>query len=55
MAPDVDTGWEVLWNSEDVRYGGEMTVAREAEDGWHLPGESATVMKPKQAGQHGND
>ncbi len=47
LAPDADRVWEVLWNSEDLRYGGETTVARESEDGWYLPGESAVVMKPK--------
>jgi maltooligosyltrehalose trehalohydrolase len=47
LAPDTEVGWEVLWNSEDPRYGGDSAVAVEGEDGWHLPGESAVVMKPK--------
>jgi maltooligosyltrehalose trehalohydrolase len=45
LAPDAGKGWEVLWSSEDPRYGGDSAVAEEEEDGWRLPGESAVVMK----------
>jgi maltooligosyltrehalose trehalohydrolase len=47
LAPDEGMGWEVLWNSEAPRYGGDSAVAEEREDGWRLPGESAVVMRPK--------
>jgi maltooligosyltrehalose trehalohydrolase len=50
LAPDAGKGWEVLWSSEDPRYGGDSSPAREAGDGWHLPGESAVVMKPGSGG-----
>jgi maltooligosyltrehalose trehalohydrolase len=46
LALDGGQGWEVLWSSEDPRYGGDSAVAEEREDGWRLPGESAVVMKP---------
>lgn len=47
LAPDEGMGWELLWNSEDVRYGGDAAIAEERLDGWRLPGESAVVMKLK--------
>jgi maltooligosyltrehalose trehalohydrolase len=46
LAPNAGIGWEVLWTSEDMRYGGDSAVAVEGKDGWHLPGESAVVMRP---------
>jgi maltooligosyltrehalose trehalohydrolase len=45
LAPDAGKEWEVLWNSEDIRYGGNAAVAGERPDGWRLPAESAVVMK----------
>lgn len=46
LAPNGEEGWEVLWSSEDPRYGGDSAIAEEREDGWRLPGESAVVMRP---------
>jgi maltooligosyltrehalose trehalohydrolase len=48
LAPEEGMAWEVLWNSEDVRYSGDSAVAEETRDGWRLAGESAVVMKPKE-------
>ncbi|HZV07212.1 MAG TPA: malto-oligosyltrehalose trehalohydrolase [Gemmataceae bacterium] len=45
LAPDEGRVWEVVWSSEDPRYGGDSAAAEEREDGWRLPGESATVMR----------
>jgi len=47
LASEGGKGWEVLWTSEDPRYGGDSAVAEERGDGWRLPGESAVVMKPR--------
>jgi maltooligosyltrehalose trehalohydrolase len=47
LAPDEGMVWEVLWSSEDPRYGGDSVATKEHEDGWHLPGESAVVMWAK--------
>jgi maltooligosyltrehalose trehalohydrolase len=47
LAPDAGKGWEVLWSSEDPRYGGDSAVAEEKKDGWRLPGELAVVLKPR--------
>jgi maltooligosyltrehalose trehalohydrolase len=45
LAPHEGREWEVLWTSEDVRYGGDSAIAVEGEEGWRLPGESAVVLR----------
>jgi maltooligosyltrehalose trehalohydrolase len=45
LAPPPASRWEPLWSSAAVRYGGPGTPAVEAEDGWHIPGEAAIVLK----------
>ncbi len=45
LAPEAGKAWKLLWNSEDPRYGGDSAAAAERADGWHLPGESAVVMR----------
>lgn len=45
LAPPLRHQWVLLWSSEHIRYGGlglEMPVS---ERGWHLPGESAVLLK----------
>jgi maltooligosyltrehalose trehalohydrolase len=46
IAPPAGARWTVQWSSEDPRYGGFGTPPVEGEAGWHLPGESAIVMRP---------
>jgi maltooligosyltrehalose trehalohydrolase len=50
LAPPSGARWEVRWSSEDPRYGGFGTPPVENEEHWHLPGESAVVMRPAEAG-----
>jgi maltooligosyltrehalose trehalohydrolase len=50
LAPPVGVAWEVQWSSEDPRYGGFGTPPVEGEEGWHLPGESALVLRPRRQG-----
>ena len=50
LAPPSSARWEVRWSSEDPRYGGFGTPPVEAEENWHLPGESAVVMRPEREG-----
>jgi maltooligosyltrehalose trehalohydrolase len=47
LAPPQNRRWEMLWSSEDPRYGGSGTPPVESEGRWHLPGEAAVVMKPE--------
>jgi maltooligosyltrehalose trehalohydrolase len=47
LAPPETTVWQVLWSSEDVRYGGGGSPSLERAGVWHLLGESLVVLKPK--------
>jgi maltooligosyltrehalose trehalohydrolase len=54
LAPPEDKLWELLWSSEDPRYGGSGTPPVESEDNWRMPGQAAVVMRPsRKAGLHG--
>jgi maltooligosyltrehalose trehalohydrolase len=44
LAPPPGTRWQVLWSSEDPRYGGSGAVAVENESGWLMIGKSAVVL-----------
>jgi maltooligosyltrehalose trehalohydrolase len=45
LAPVEDRRWEVLWSSEDPRYGGGGTAPLDtADDNWHVPGHAAVVL-----------
>ena len=46
LAPPEGRVWELLWSSEDSRYGGTGVYPPETEDNWHLRGHSALVMRP---------
>lgn len=54
LAPPGDARWELIWSSEEPRYGGNGTPPPEAEDIWRMPGRSALVLaaipqgKPRQ-------
>jgi maltooligosyltrehalose trehalohydrolase len=45
LAPPTPEGWTMLWGSEDVAYGGTGLPDVEREDGWHLPGHAAVVLR----------
>jgi maltooligosyltrehalose trehalohydrolase len=47
LAPPAGLRWEVLWSSEEPRYGGSGAPPPEDEEGcWRLPGQAAVVMRP---------
>jgi maltooligosyltrehalose trehalohydrolase len=46
LAPPDGARWKIQWSSEDPRYGGLGTPSIESDAGWHLPNESAIVMRP---------
>jgi maltooligosyltrehalose trehalohydrolase len=46
LAPPEGRRWEVLWSSEDPRYGGYGTAALETEESWRLPGHAAVLLRP---------
>lgn len=44
LAPPQDSRWQILWSSEDPRYGGSGDLPLDAEDHWCLPAESAALL-----------
>lgn len=47
LAPPEGMLWEILWSSEDLRYGGGGTAPLDTEENWRIPGEAAVVLAPK--------
>jgi maltooligosyltrehalose trehalohydrolase len=46
LAPPNERQWEVLWSSEDPRYGGIGTPPLETVANWLIPGHAAVVLQP---------
>jgi maltooligosyltrehalose trehalohydrolase len=49
LAPPEGAQWEILWSSEDPRYGGHDTPAPDTQDNWRIPGQAAVVLMPRPA------
>jgi maltooligosyltrehalose trehalohydrolase len=48
LAPPEGKEWTLLWSSESPAYGTGGTAPVETAAGWHLPGEAAVVLRPKE-------
>jgi maltooligosyltrehalose trehalohydrolase len=46
LAPPEGKAWEVLWSSEDPRYGGCGTPPLDTKENWRIPGEAAVALQP---------
>ncbi len=46
LAPPEGRDWELLWSSEDPRYGGLGTPSPRSEERWRIPGQTALVLEP---------
>ncbi len=46
LAPPRDHHWNVLWSSEDPKYGGTGTFPPDSDDNWRIAGHSALVLSP---------
>jgi maltooligosyltrehalose trehalohydrolase len=44
VAPPAHAGWELLWSSDDVRYGGRGNARMKKLGTWNISGHSATVF-----------
>ena len=44
LAPPRSMRWELLWSSENPRYGGDGTPPPDSEQGWNLNGECAMLV-----------
>jgi maltooligosyltrehalose trehalohydrolase len=49
LAPLQGCTWELLWSSEDPRYGGTGTPPVYGEENWRLPGRIAVLLQPAPA------
>jgi len=47
LAPPEHMQWEILWSSEDPRYGGCGTAPLDTEENWRIPGHAAVVLIPR--------
>ena len=45
LAPPADRGWQLLWSSDNPRYGADYSPPLETTSGWRLPGECTAVLK----------
>lgn len=45
LAPSPDGYWTLLWSSDHPQYGGPGIVNPLTDEGWHIPAESATVLR----------
>lgn len=45
LAPPEGSSWELVWSSDDPRYGGSGILHPCGRKGWRFPGESAIVLR----------
>ena len=46
LAAPENKRWQVLWSSEEMKYGGSGYMNPDSDQGWRIQGESATVLAP---------
>jgi maltooligosyltrehalose trehalohydrolase len=46
LAPLEEARWQILWSSEDPRYGGLGTPEPDSDEGWKLTGRAAVLLRP---------
>lgn len=51
LAPPQGCRWELLWSSDDPRYGGTGNPTREFVDHWRIRGESTLVLAPRRCAE----
>ncbi len=44
LAPPADARWDILWSSEDPRYGGAGTAPLDTGEEWRIPGHATVVL-----------
>jgi maltooligosyltrehalose trehalohydrolase len=50
LAPIPGGSWQLRWSSDDPRYGGPGLINPLSDDGWQIPGTSATVFRARPDG-----
>jgi maltooligosyltrehalose trehalohydrolase len=51
LAPPPGQRWRLAWSSESVQYGGSGTPAIRPDAEWHIPGETALLLRPLPHGE----
>jgi maltooligosyltrehalose trehalohydrolase len=46
LAPPAGRQWELLWSSDNIRYGGSGSYPPDTEENWRIPGHAAIVVTP---------
>lgn len=46
LAPPLNAEWQILWTTEDPKYGGTGTPPLDSDLNWIIPAHSAVVLKP---------
>jgi maltooligosyltrehalose trehalohydrolase len=47
LAPPANAHWDILWSSEDPKYGGTGTAALDTGEHWRIPGRATVVLAPQ--------
>jgi maltooligosyltrehalose trehalohydrolase len=50
LAPPAQMRWQLLWSSEDLRYGGLGALHPDTDENWRLPGHAAVLLAPAPEG-----
>jgi maltooligosyltrehalose trehalohydrolase len=51
LAPPEAMRWEIVWSSENPKYGGSGTPPMDTIDNWYIPGHAAVVLGPQETGE----
>jgi maltooligosyltrehalose trehalohydrolase len=46
LGSPASTEWQVLWSTEDPRYGGCGTAPLDSDENWNIPARAAVVLQP---------
>jgi maltooligosyltrehalose trehalohydrolase len=46
LGPPADSEWEILWSTEDPKYGGNGTAPLDSDLNWIIPAHAAIVLAP---------
>ena len=49
FAPPADQSWQIVWSSEDMKYGGSGVAPLETDGGLHIPGHAALVWASRES------
>ncbi|MFH1116384.1 MAG: malto-oligosyltrehalose trehalohydrolase [Pseudomonadota bacterium] len=51
LAPPLGMRWQIIWSSENPKYGGSGTPPMDTPDNWYIPGHAAVVLGPGKTGE----